>query len=150
MTSLIVIDQEILLVLKQILSALERIESYLSTPTVTSFTLTRTGAHMPLGPIDPGATLQYTATTNPAGSALPAGVVPTWTSSDPANVTITTDPTGLLGTIALGTGIPVGESVTITITATLPDSTTPTGSDSFSVGSAPPPQVTSFTLTRTA
>jgi hypothetical protein len=124
---------------------------------VDGFTVTQTGATMgtpPVPPVlvqpDPGATLQFTATPTPAGATLPAGVVPTWTSSDTTNVTITTDPTGLIASVVLGSAIPVGESVTLTVTATLPDGTTPTGSASFTVGAAPPAEVTGFTVIQTA
>jgi hypothetical protein len=122
----------------------------LLTPEVESFTIQQTGDNMPLTAPDPGATLQFTATPTPAGSALPAGVVPTWTSSDTTNVTITTDPTGLIATVVLSSAIPVGESVTLTISATLPDGTTPTGSASFTVGAAPSVEVTGFTIVQTA
>jgi hypothetical protein len=122
----------------------------LLTPEVESFTIQQTGDSMPLTAPDPGATLQFTATPTPAGSTLPAGVVPTWTSSDPTNVTITTDPTGLIATVVLSSAIPVGESVTLTISATLPDGTTPTASTSFTVGAAPPVEVTGFTIVQTA
>ena len=105
---------------------------------------------MPLTPPDPGNTLQFTATPTPAGSVLPSGVVPTWTSSDPTNAPVTVDPTGLIATVVLSTSITVGESVTLTITATLPDGTTPTGSTTFTVGAAPPVEVTGFSIAQTA
>jgi hypothetical protein len=124
---------------------------------VDGFTIQQTG-DSPMGttppvvltPPDPGATLQFTATPTPAGAVLPSGVVPTWVSSDTTNVTITTDPTGLIATVVLGAAIPVGESVTLTITATLPDGTTPTGSATFTVGAAPPVEVSGFTVIQTA
>ena len=102
---------------------------------------------MALGPIDPGATLQYTAVPEPAGAVLPAGVVPKWTISDTTNTTLTVDSTGLIATVVLGANIPVGEAVTLSITATLPNGSTPTASVQFTVGA---PEVTGFTITRTA
>lgn len=105
---------------------------------------------------DPGNTLQFTATPLPTGSSL-GSVIPTWTSSDTANVTITTDPTGLIATAALSTSIAVGESVTLTISATNPSdpsgATVATGSITFTVGAATPPPAsfpTSFGITQTA
>jgi hypothetical protein len=118
---------------------------------VDGFTITQTGdSSMPLTAPDPGNTLVFTATPTPAGAVLPAGVVPTWTSSDPTLAPVTVDPTGLIGTVVLDPSIPVGESVTLTVTATLPDGTTPTGSVSFTVGAPPPPEVTGFTVIQTA
>jgi hypothetical protein len=117
---------------------------------VTGFTIQQQGdSGMPLTAPDPGATLVFTATPTPAGSALPSGVVPTWTSSDPTNAPVTADSTGLIGTVILSTAITVGESVTLTITATLPDGTTPSGSTSFTVGATPPTEVTGFTIVQT-
>jgi hypothetical protein len=119
-------------------------------PVVTGFSIKQTGdPDMALTAPDPGATLVFTATPTPAGSALPAGVVPTWTSSDPTNAPVTADPTGLIGTVILSSSITVGESVTLTITATLPDGTTPTGSTTFTVGATPPVEVTGFTIVQT-
>jgi hypothetical protein len=105
---------------------------------------------MALAAPDPGNTLVFTATPTPAGAVLPAGVVPTWTSSDPTNAPVTADPTGLIGTVVLSSSITVGESVTLTVSATLPDGTTPTGSVSFTVGAPPPPEVSGFIVVQTA
>jgi len=116
---------------------------------VTGFTIQQQGDPMALTAPDPGATLVFTATPTPAGAVLPAGVIPTWTSSDPTNAPVTADPTGLIGTVVLATGITVGESVTLTITATLPDGTTPSGTTSFTVGATPPVEVTGFTIVQT-
>jgi hypothetical protein len=127
-------------------------------PDVTGFTIQQTGAS-PMGttptppvlaPPDPGSTLVFTATPTPAGAVLPVGVIPVWTSSDPTNASVSADPTGLIGTVVLSSAIPVGESVTLTVTATLPDGTTPTGSASFTVGALPPVEVTGFTVIQTA
>jgi hypothetical protein len=120
-------------------------------PVVTGFSIQQIEENkMALTAPDPGATLVFTATPTPAGSVLPAGVVPTWTSSDPTNAPVNADPTGLIGTVVLASGIAVGESVTLTITATLPDGTTPTGSTTFTVGAAPPVEVSGFTIVQTS
>lgn len=104
---------------------------------------------MSLIALDPGNSPQFTATPQPV--ALPAGVVPTWSSSDTTNVSITTDPTGLIATVNLSTSIPVGESVTLTVQATLADGTTPSGTFTFTVGAPPPPaETTSFSIAQTA
>lgn len=102
---------------------------------------------MPLTPLTPGNSPQFTATPN---GSIPEGVVPTWTSSDTTNITITTDETGLIATVAIGADTPVPEDVTLTISATFPDGTTPSGSFSFTVGAATPPEATGFTITQTA
>ena len=100
---------------------------------------------------DPGATLTFTATPQPVGSSL-GSVVPVWSSSDTAgNVTITTDPTGLIATVVLGTAITVGEVVTLTVTATDPATgNLATGTASFTVGAPPPSFPTSFGIVQTA
>jgi len=109
---------------------------------------------MSLAAPDPGNTLQFTATPLPTGSSL-GSVIPTWTSSDTANVTLTTDPTGLIVTAVLSSSIAVGESVTLTISATDPSdpsgATVATGSITFTVGAATPPVVfpSSFGITQT-
>ena len=126
--------------------AIKRILSYKPFP--THLTLRRTD--MPLSQPDPGMTLQYSLSLNPVGSSL-GSVNPVWSSSDSANITITPDATGMNASVALGAGITVGESVTITATAT--DPTTgdlATGTDTFTVGAPPPAFPTSLTLTRTA
>ena len=99
---------------------------------------------------DPGATLQFTATLNPAGSSL-GSVVPTWSASDTTNTTLTVDPTGLIATVVLSSVITVGESITLTISATNPaDSSVSTGSVTFTVGAPVSTFPTSFTVTQTA
>jgi hypothetical protein len=99
---------------------------------------------------DPGATLQYTATLNPAGSSL-GSVVPVWSTTDAANVTVTPDATGLVASVVLSSSISVGETVTLTISATDPATgNVATGSAQFVVGAAPSTFPTSFTLTQTA
>jgi hypothetical protein len=117
---------------------------------VTGFTIQQTGdSTMAFQAPDPGNTLQFTATPTPV--ALPSGVVPTWSSSDTTNVSISTDPTGLIAEVVLGSAIPVGELVTLKVSATLPDGTTPSGSITFTIDSATPPvEATGFTIAQTA
>lgn len=115
---------------------------------VQSFTLTRTGDSA-MTPFSPGSVVTITATDVPAGSTLPEGVVPVWTSSDPL-AAIALDSTGLIATVTLDPTIVVGASVTFTATATLPDSTTPTGSLALTVVAPPPPEVSSFSLAQSA
>lgn len=66
-----------------------------------------------------------------APGALPSGVVPVWTSSDPTNapvVVASSDPTGNTATVTVPTGGPSSGSFTLTATATLADGTTPSAS----------------------
>lgn len=99
---------------------------------------------------DPGATLQFTATPQPAGSSL-GSVVPTWTADDTANITITTDPTGLIASVVLSASIPVGEVVTLTVSATDPATgNVASGTAQFTVGAAPQTFPTSFGVSQTA
>ncbi len=65
---------------------------------------------------DPGSTLVFTGTLTPAGSAFPSGTTFAVTSSDPT-VTPTVDPTGLIVTIPLPATVTVGETLTVTYTA---------------------------------
>lgn len=74
-----------------------------------------------------GGTGKFQAVNVPAGSILPSGVIPKWTSSDVTIATVeepNSDPTGQ--TVKL-TGIAAG-SITLTVTATLPDGTVVQGS----------------------
>ena len=111
-------------------------------PFPTSFIVKETT--MALQQPDPGATLQYTATPLPAGSSL-GTVIPVWSATDAANVTITTDPTGLIASVVLSAAISVGETVTLTVSATDPATgNVATGSAQFVVGAAPSTFPTSF------
>jgi hypothetical protein len=119
----------------------------------SGFTITQTGATLMANAApDPGNTLQFTATPLPAGSSL-GSVIPTWTSSDSANVTLTVDPTGLIATAVLSTSIAIGESVTITTTAINPadpsGATVATGSITFTIGASPASFPTSFGIVQT-
>jgi len=97
-------------ILEEILHELRAIRREIAprpTPTEASF------KEMSMLPADPGNTLVFAIVLSPAGSAIPAGTVSTITSSDPT-VVPTLDPTGLIVTVPLPTGITVGESVTLT------------------------------------
>ena len=77
-------------------------------------------------------------------SALPSGIVPAWTSSDPTNAPVVASSDGLSATVqttAAYTGC------TLTVTATLADGTTPTGTAPVPVLSL---EVASFVLTQTS
>src|SRR5882757_7516947 len=111
-------------------------------PFPTSFVVQETT--MALQQPDPGATLQFTASPLPAGSSL-GTVIPVWSADDTANVTITPDATGLVASVVLGAAIPVGEVVTLTVTATDPATgNLATGSATFTVGAPPSTFPTSF------
>jgi hypothetical protein len=113
-----------------------------------SFSLQQSGEIMV--PLDPGQSPQFTATPTPDGSSLGA-VVPTWTSSDPANAPVTADATGLVATVALSASIAVGASVTLTVSATSTDGTqSATGTFTFTIGAPPPAFPTGFTIAQSA
>lgn len=118
-------------------------------PEVEEFSIKQTGDTMPLIALDPGNSPQFTATPQPV--PLPAGIVPAWSADDTTNVSISADPTGLVATVNLSPNIPVGQSVTLTVQATLADGTTPSGTFQFTVGAPPPPaETTSFSIAQTA
>ena len=71
---------------------------------------------MALLPSDPGNTIVFTGTLSPAGSAFSAGTTFAVTSSD-TTVSPTVDATGLIVTIPLPSTVVVGETLTITYTA---------------------------------
>lgn len=88
----------------------------------------------------------FTATPQPPGTTLPAGVVPLWTSSDVTVATVANpnpDPSGLTTIL---TGLAVG-TVTLTVAATLPDNTVVTGSIQVPIQ---PGEVLSFSIAQTA
>ena len=106
-----------------------------------------------LTPLDPGLSPVFTATPPPAGSSI-FGAIPTWTSSDPTNAPVTVDPTGLIGTVALSSAIPVGEVVTLTVAASFTDgfgnAQSITGTVSFTIGAPPPAAASGFSIVQTA
>lgn len=87
----------------------------------------------------------FTATPLPPGATLPQGVVPTWQASDPS-VQLTPAADGL-STVA---AVPAGATITsfdLSVAATLPDGSTPSGKVTVPVLSA---DVTSFQIDQTA
>lgn len=100
---------------------------------------------MPILGIAPGATGVFTETPLPAGTSLPSGVVPAWTSSDPkAVVTPTSDGTGC--SVAVDPAI-TSPNFTLSVTATLPDGTTPSANVTVPVNF---PEVNGFTISQTS
>jgi hypothetical protein len=89
--------------------------------------------------IPQGATKHFGVTDLPAGSALPTGIIPAWTSSDVtvgAVVTPNPDATGLTCAV---TGVAAAGSFTLTATATLADGTIIQGKAVMPALPAPPP-----------
>lgn len=128
--------------LKQVLAILR--------PEPDGFSITQTGDSMPLTPIAPGFSPVFTATPLPAGTAPGPGLVPVMTSSDTVNAPVTTDPSGLIGTVAIPASAVVGTAFTLTETLTNADGTVATGSASFTIVAPPSPDVTSFSIAQTA
>ena len=61
-------------------------------------------------------------------AALPAGVIPQWSSSDSVNAPVIAAADGLSATVTPPASAPTGVQFTLSVTATLPDGTTPSGS----------------------
>lgn len=115
------------------LRKLDTILAILAPPTPNGFTVTETSqiqgvTQMATLQVDfqllENGTAKLTAATVPVGSVLPAGVIPTWTSSDPVSLPVVqdlvNDPTGMTA-IATGKAVVVG--VIPTISAILPTGT---------------------------
>ncbi len=88
----------------------------------------------------------FQATPNPSGAQLAAGVVPSWTASDPS---IVLTQNGLVCVAAVPAGSTL-TSFTLNISATNPDGTVAQGSASVPVLPPPPPEPTSFTVSQIA
>lgn len=93
---------------------------------------------MPIVGIVVGATGVFTETPTPAGSTIPAGTVPQWTTSDTVNTTLTPSADGTSVSVATATTAPVGGSFTLTVANQ--DGTFPTGVSVPFLAPAPPPQ----------
>jgi len=77
---------------------------------------------MDLQIFDDGKGAKFTATpVNKAGKpvTLPSGIVPTWTSSNPAVLTVAPDPTDPTGLTAIGTPVSDGTGITVDCSADL-------------------------------
>ncbi len=99
-------------------------------------------------PLDPGQSPQFMAIPNP-GSSL-GSVVPAWSCSD-ATFGIVVDESGLVATVGIPDSATVGETVTLTVTATDPKTgATATGTLDFTIGAAAQPFPTSFTISQVA
>jgi hypothetical protein len=88
----------------------------------------------------------FTATPQPAGTTVPTGTIPQWTSSDVTTATVASpnpDPTGLTTVL---TGIKIG-TITLTITVTLPDNSVASGSITVPILAG---EVKSFNIAQTA
>ena len=99
-------------------------------------------------PIAPGFNPVYTATPIPATS-IPS-TPPTWESSDPTNAPVTADSTGLVATVAIPPTAQVGAVFTLTVTYTNADGTVATGTLEQTIVSAPPADITGFTIEQTS
>ena len=100
--------------------------------------------------IAPGSTGTFSLTPvdkNGNPSSLPSGVVPSWTSSDPTNAPLVVSDDGLSATCTVPDSAPAGTQITLSVTATLPDGTTPNGSAQFPILTL---EVASFIITQTS
>lgn len=95
-----------------------------------------------------GATAVFKATPEPAGSAIPAGVVPAWTSSDVtvlAPVIPNPDSTGIEGSFTGG----APGTATVTCSVTNPaNGNVATGSVVVTVEAPPPPFPSSLSISQ--
>jgi hypothetical protein len=159
LTQILGVDQKILEVvheqrrlLHSLDSTLQSVENILDVDKITGFVITQQGDPMALLAIAPGNSPVYTATPTPAGTAPGAGLVPTWTSSDPLNAPVTADVTGLIGTVAIPATAVVGTVFTLTISLTNADGSVATGtlSQTIVAGVVTTPDVTGFSIAQTA
>lgn len=94
-----------------------------------------------------GTTRTFDLADVPSNAVLPAGVVPTWTSDDSANTTLTPSTDGLKCNVAVSASAPVPGGFNLTVSAALPDGTNPTsGPQPVAYQSAPVIEPTSFTI----
>ena len=101
--------------------------------------------------IAPGATGTFVAIpvdANGNQDMLPAGIIPTWVSSDPTNAPVVPSADGLSASVSLSPSATPGTPFTLTVSAPLPDGSTPTsGPESIPVLSL---EVKSFVLNQTS
>jgi hypothetical protein len=115
---------------------------------VKSFEITGEGMSTSALAIVVGTTRIFDLTDIPSGSVLPAGVIPAWTSSDTANTSLTPSADGLKCAVAVGASAPVPGGFNLTVSATLPDGTTPTsGPQPVAYQAAPVVEPASFGIT---
>lgn len=107
---------------------------YVLKPHATRFVITQIGEIMPtqspVTGIVVGATGTFLATpVDASGNAvtLPAGIIPTWTSSDVTNAPVVPSADGLTVSVTTLASAPVGGSFTLSLTATLATGAVVTG-----------------------
>jgi hypothetical protein len=115
---------------------------------VHSFVIHQKGEHrhMAITGVTAGAVGDFQAVPVPAGAVLPAGVVPVWTSSDVTIATVASPNPDVTGLTTVLTGVKTG-SVTLTVSATLPDNSVAQGSVVVPIIAG---EVKSFTINQTA
>lgn len=87
----------------------------------------------------------FTETPLPAGATLPAGVIPVWSTTDTlVTLTPSTDGTSVVANVGATDTNP---SFPLTVTATLPDGTTPTATVTVPILAQ---EVTGFQIDQTA
>lgn len=134
-------DEQIIELLESVIHELRVIKHKLFPPTPTAVWFNQEN---PMLPADPGNTLVFTGTIEPAGAAFPAGTTFSVTSTDPT-VVPTVDETGLIITVPLPSTVAPGENLEINwSTSTFvpsPDSAPAslTATIAITIGSAPPP-----------
>jgi hypothetical protein len=100
--------------------------------------------------ITQGATATFVATPQDKNGdpiTLPAGIVPTWTSSDPTGAPVTADADGLTATVTVSDAATAGSTFTLSVSAALANGTTPTGEADVPV-LAVEAEVASFVITQ--
>lgn len=138
-------------VASQLRRILKLLELLFAVETIDGFTLTQlytTQGDTPMATITGikvGATGQFTASPLPVGATLPPGVLPTWTSDNTTDVTISVDGTGLNAAILVA---PTSVATSFNLTIALPDGS---ASSTFAIPVLPATvKVTGFDLTQTA
>lgn len=120
------------------------------TPSIRKFRITQTDprsvTNMAITGIKPGATGTFAESPVPPGTPLPAGVIPQWSSSDTTNTSLTPSADGTSCLVAVPSSATIASFV-LTVKATLPDGTTPSGNATVPVLQ---PEVTGFTISQTA
>jgi hypothetical protein len=130
--------EEILHTERSELGVLREIEHELRPKFPTHFTIRSTT----MTRLDPGAVPAFAATPQPTNSSL-GTVIPTWSVDKDATVSV--DSTGLIATVTVDPNATVGDTITLTVTAT-DGTTTATGTLAFVVGALPVAFPTSFTI----
>ena len=97
--------------------------------------------------IQVGAVGVFQETPIPVGAILPAGIVPSWTSSDATIATVESPNSDATGATIKVTGMKAG-TFTLTVSATLPGGNVIQGSATVQVVAAPPPAPTGFTISQ--